>query len=171
MDRAWQEISSFRIRTFIISRQRAEVLVVGAHSVQRTKAWRQKITFMLFTREPIDILLGTLVKYARRPNYEVKMSGDIDLVRIIESKHWPRHPEQETHLRGRQHQQQASFRALNWQPGDKVSFQIYRPFLVSPLLWSGLGGDTAVTGPSLQLRKHKCQGPDTSQSQPGTIRK
>ena len=70
---------------------------VGAHLVQRTKAWRQKITFMLFTREPIDILLLT-VKYAR-PHYDVKMSGDIDLVRIIESKHWPRHPEQETYLR------------------------------------------------------------------------
>ena len=53
---------------------------------------------MLFTREPIDILLFTPVKYAR-PHYDVKMSGDIDLVRIIESKHWPRHPEQETHLR------------------------------------------------------------------------
>ena len=39
---------------------------VGAHLVQRTKAWRQKITFMLFTREPIDILLLTPVKYAGR---------------------------------------------------------------------------------------------------------
>ena len=70
-----------------------------------------------------------LSKYARHRHhhYNVKMSGDIDLVEFIESKHWPLLPGQETHLRpGADNiQQQSSFRDFNWHQGDRIRFQIW----------------------------------------------